>query len=175
MAKKAKNNNNNKNLIIGICTAVLVIVIIVVAVVFAIKGNSQINDAYFVSDGSKYVLTLGEDMMNFEDTEYTPIKTHIVYKYSGDQITDMTTYLEFANEATAKAALPIYEEIYGAPDYGNHGIKSISATGKYLAITSTEDQYSGITTSDVEQQIELIEKMKNGNLNTGETEDTVEK
>ena len=68
MAEKAKKNN--KNLIIGICTGVLIIAIIIVAVIFATK--SSLNDSYFVSDGSKYVLTVDRDMLETEDKENSP-------------------------------------------------------------------------------------------------------
>ena len=68
MAEKAKKNN--KNLIIGICAGVLVIAVVIVAVIFATK--SSLNDAYFVSDDSKYVLTVDRDILETEDKENSP-------------------------------------------------------------------------------------------------------
>lgn len=154
MAEKAKKDN--KNLIIGICVAVLAIAVIVVAVVLATKGTTKLSDAYFKSDDTKYVLTIDEDQMDTEDAgEYEPVKTHIVYYYSGDTINGMTTYMEFADEATAKTALEAYKSV------DQEGVKSLSANGKYLVIEMTEDQYSDLTTSDVKQQIEFMEMLKN--------------
>ncbi|MDO4399139.1 MAG: hypothetical protein Q4C24_02500 [Candidatus Saccharibacteria bacterium] len=159
MAEKAKKNN--KNLIIGICATVLVIGVVAVAIFFATRGGSTtLNDAYFVSDDTKYVLTVDSDQTDSEDETLTPIKTHIVYNYSGDSITGMTTYMEFADAATAKSALEIYKN---AED--QTGVKNISVNGKYVVVEMTEDQYAEMTASDVKQQIEFMEMLKNMNLN----------
>lgn len=166
MAEKAKKNN--KNLIIGICTGVLIIAIIIVAVIFATK--SSLNDSYFVSDGSKYVLTVDRDMLETEDKENSPIKTHIVYYYSGDAITGVTTYMEFDNDATAKAALDLYKNA------DQTGVKSLKTDGKYLVVEMTEDQYKDLTVSDVKQQVEFMEMLKKSGTNNpdGANEETTE-
>ena len=166
MAEKAKKNN--KNLIISICTGVLIIAVVIVAVIFATK--SSLNDSYFVSDGSKYVLTVDRDMLETEDKENSPIKTHIVYYYSGDTITGVTTYMEFDNDATAKAALDLYKNADQA------GVKSLKTDGKYLVVEMTEDQYKDITTSDVKQQVEFMEMLKKSGTNNpdGANEETTE-
>ena len=165
MAEKAKKDN--KNLIIGICVAVLAIAVIVVAVVLATKGTTKLSDAYFKSDNTKYVLTIDGDQSDTESTsEYEPVKTHVVYYYSGDTINGMTTYMEFADEATAKTALEAYKSV------DQEGIKNLSVNGKYLVVEMTEDQYSGITASDVKQQIEFMEMLEN--MDSDSTEDTEE-
>lgn len=166
MAEKAKKNN--KNLIIGICAGVLVIAVVIVAVIFATK--SSLNDAYFVSDGSKYVLTVDRDMLETEDKENSPIKTHIVYYYSGDAITGVTTYMEFDNDATAKAALDLYKNA------DQTGVKSLKTDGKYLVVEMTEDQYKDLTASDVKQQVEFMEMLKKSGTNNpdSENEETTE-
>lgn len=166
MAEKAKKNN--KNLIIGICAGVLVIAVVIVAVIFATK--SSLNDAYFVSDDSKYVLTVDRDMLETEDKENSPIKTHIVYYYSGDAITGVTTYMEFDNDATAKAALDLYKNA------DQTGVKSLKTDGKYLVVEMTEDQYKDLTVSDVKQQVEFMEMLKKSGTNNpdSENEETTE-
>lgn len=168
MAEKAKKDN--KNLIIGICAAVLVVVVIVVAVVFATKGTSTLSDAYFVSDDTKYVITVDGDEIDAEDEEFVPVKTHVVYTYSGDTITGMTTYMEFADEATAKAALASYQEAYADVDPSESGVASMSTNGKYLVVVATEDQYADTTVSDIKQYVEFMEMMENSD--TEDTEDT---
>jgi hypothetical protein len=174
MAEKAKKKNN-KNLIIGICAGVLVIAVVVVAIIFATKGTTPaINDAYFVSDGTKYVITLDEDEIESEDEEVTPVKTHIVYTYSGDTITGMSTYMEFTDEATAKAALASYQEAYADTDASESGIASMSTNGKYLVIVATEDQYADTTVSEVKQYVEMLDTMKNADTNDAEDEDYIE-
>ena len=125
----AKTANNKKGLIIGICAAVVVVVAIVVAIILIPKGEN-INDAYFVSDGNKYVLTV--DGSSFADsgsasTAITPLKSHAVYTYSGDTITGLKAYYEFADAATAKNA---YEETY--KNMSIDGYKNIALNGKYI-------------------------------------------
>ena len=164
MAKKAKKDN--KNMIIGgICAAVAVVVVIVLAVVLATGGN-KLDDSYFVSDGSKYVLTIESDDLEFDEEEeaYAPIKTHLVYTYSGDEITGLKTYAEYADAASAKAALE-------AMKAAGEDVSEISIDGKYLVMTATPDQYEGMTASDVKQQIEFMEMMKNMDLDDSTTEE----
>ena len=142
--------------------------VVIVAVIFATK--SSLNDAYFVSDDSKYVLTVDRDMLETEDKENSPIKTHIVYYYSGDAITGVTTYMEFDNDATAKAALDLYKNA------DQTGVKSLKTDGKYLVVEMTEDQYKDLTVSDVKQQVEFMEMLKKSGTNNpdGANEETTE-
>lgn len=162
MAEKAQKNN--KNLIIGICACVLVIAAIVVAVIFATKGGTGTNslanlsDSYFVSDDTKYVLTVDNDGSD-EDEEFSPIKTHLVYTYSGDTITGMITYMEFTDANTAKSALEVYQNMEDQT-----GVKNLSVNGKYVVIEMTEDQYADMTASDVKEQIDFMEMLKNADL-----------
>ena len=165
MAEKAKaKKKDNKKLIACICCCcVVVIIAIVVAVIFATRGP-QINDAYFVSDGSKYVLNVD----NNSDDENAPIKTHIVYTYSGDKITGMFTYGEFKDEATAKNAFENYESVE------DDSIKNVSLNGKYIVIESAEDEYKDLTPAEVKSQIELYESFKNINLDDSESSEDEE-
>ena len=167
MAEKAKKDN--KNLIIGICAAVVVVIVIVIAAIFAIGGGTaKLDDSYFVSDDTKYVLTVDTEDPEADSEEYVPIKTHVVYTYSGDTITGMTTYAEYADETTAKAAYEAYKSA------NQEGVKSMSVNGKYLVVEMTEDNYADLTASNVKKQIELMETFKNTNLNDQTDEDHVE-
>lgn len=156
--KKAKNKGGNKNIIIGACCAVVVVVIIIVAIVLATTGGGGLNDSYFVSDGSKYVLTVeSEDMVIDEDEEaYAPVKTHLVYTYSGDEITGLKAYYEYADAASAKAA---YDYILSSGEETGE----VAIDGKYVIITAAPEEYEGLTASDVKQQVEFMEMMKNMN------------
>lgn len=148
MAEKAKKNN--KNLIIGICASILIIAVIVVAAIFATKGTNTLNDAYFVSTDTRYVLTEEGDGDGFEGTEYVPIKTHLVYESSNDKVTSAVNYVEFENESIAKAALQALEEELKEYDLNKDlGIESMSTNGKYLVITIAKDQYEGTTLSEI--------------------------
>ena len=161
MANKAKKDN--KNLIIGICAAVVVVVVIVVAIVLAGSGN-KLNDQFFVSDGTKYVLTMDADDMGLEGEEYSPNKVHIVYFYSGDEVTDLKSYYEYADEASAKTAFDAFKEL--GDEESNYTIE-----GKYIILTADAEEYEGMTASDVKQQVEFMESLKNMDFDTEDEED----
>lgn len=163
-----KKSNNNKGLIIGVCVAVIVAVIAIIAVV--IVNNSGINESYFKSDDTKYVLTIESDEnASSEGSEaYIPIKMHVVYNYSGDQITGLKYYYEYADDATAKSAADYYRSNSGEE------VTEIITNGKYVVITANASQYEGITAKDVKEQIDFIESMKNSNFNDGATVETTE-
>ncbi len=146
VAKKDK-----KGLIIGSCVTVLIIAIIVVVAILINKNS--LNDSFFVSDGSKYVLNYTAEELGIEDEEYAPAKAHYVYFYSGDSFTDVKAYYEFENEETAK----------GAFDYLNENekeeYKDISLKGKFVILTANESDYANMKPSDIEQQIKIMEKL----------------
>lgn len=162
MANKAKKDN--KNLIIGICAAVVVVIVIVVAVILANRG-AKLDDSYFVSDDTKYVLTVNSD--DSEDN-LSLVKTHLVYKYSGDTITELKSYYEFANAEDAKAAFDEYKEAYAG------SFKSAELNGKYIIFTANEEDYSDLTASDVKQQIEFMEMLEGMDLTDDTEEEEVE-
>lgn len=167
-----KSNKDNKNLIIGICCAIAaIVVVIVIAVALATRG-ATLNDDYFVSDGTKYVLTIEAEESDEED-EYAPLKTHLVYTYDGDTVTGMKTYYVYADNASAKKSFDALK----AELEGEEEASSIELSGKYIIITSDEESYKDLTASDVKQQIEFMETLKNmdtSDLETTEVEETTE-
>lgn len=166
MAGKAKtkpNNKTNKNLIIGICAAVVVITVIAVAVFFATR-STKIDDSYFVSDGTKYVVPMDGNDFVTDEVKNIPTKAYAVYTYSGDTITGAFTYAEFANESTAKTALEEYKNT------DQDGVKNISTNGKYVVIEMDESSYEGMTASELKTYIDFM----NGTLELDGYEDTEE-
>ena len=159
-----ETKKSKKSLIIGICCTVAVVIVAVVALVL-INKNSKIDDNYFSSDETKYVLTLEQNEVALEDDDYAPIKTHMVYYYSGSEVTGMTIYYEYLDEAAAKEA---YEHI---KDEEHEGIKEIKLNGKYIEMVTTEDQYTGMTADEVKQNIEFMELLNSMNYDTGTTYD----
>lgn len=157
-----REKKDKKNLVIGICCAIVVIVVVVVAIVLATSGN-RLNDAYFQSDDTKYVLTLDSSQYSSGDEadEYTPVKTHLVYTYEGDNITGLKTYGEYADNAAAQAAFDAMKET------GSEEIQNAVVDGKYIIITNGEESYEGMTASDIKSQIEFMENLKKMNLNSG--------
>lgn len=166
-ATKTKTKKDNKGTLVGICVGcIALVVVIVLAVVLATK-NQGINDSYFVSDDTKYVITIDSDEVDGEEEAYTPIKTHIVYTYEGDKVTGLKSYYEYKDASAAKTALEAMKAT--GEDLGD-----IALDGKYIVMTASEEDYKDLTTSDVKQQIEFMESLKNMNLDEVEGEEDVE-
>ena len=80
-----KGSKNKKNLIYGIIGGIAAVAVIaVIIVVIVLNSKPALNDDFFKSDGSKYVLTVdfreGQDESEGTD-ELAPIKSHAVYRY----------------------------------------------------------------------------------------------
>ncbi|MBR2998592.1 hypothetical protein IKF34_02360 [Candidatus Saccharibacteria bacterium] len=159
----AEKSQKNKSIIIGACVAVVVVIAIILAIVL-INKNQGINDSYFVSDGTKYVLTMDMDQSDPEGDPHTPIKTHAVYFYKGNEITGLKNYLEYENHDQAKSA---YE--YAKENEGD-SYKEILVDGKYVVLVADESLYENTTAEDVKQQIEFIESLKNFQFDDSDTE-----
>lgn len=170
MAEDAKKNN--KGLIIGICCGVVALIIaIVLIVIFVVKPGGlggSLSDAYFVSDDTKLVMTLDSEQASFDDEEYAPAKSHMVYYYSGDKVTGMSVFYEYGDEATAKLA---YDHI---DDDARAEAKEIKIRGKYIEVVMKEDSYSDSTPEEIKQQIEFMEMLKNMNFDDGTSDDEIE-
>ncbi|MBR3236619.1 hypothetical protein IKF92_03005 [Candidatus Saccharibacteria bacterium] len=171
MAKKSNNNN----LILGICAAVAVVVVIVVIAVVVIGKGNTLNDDYFKSDDTKLVLSMETGTGTGDETS-EPVKAHEVYEYKDESITSLKTYYEYANEDAAKAAYDKAKE-----DELPEGYESMELNGKYIVLTAKADQYENLKASDVKENIEFMEQLKNHNVedtddgNGGESEDGSEK
>ena len=147
MVEKRTKKDNKSVIVGGICIAMVIIAIIIVAAVVAINTN-KLGDSYFVSDNNKYVLTMEYDGSEEEDNAYAPLKSHLVYAYSGDEITGVKAYYEFADEATAKKAYDFYSE-------NNDGAyKSVALEGKYVILEANESVYEDMSASDVKTYID---------------------
>ena len=162
--KSNKKTKDNKNLIIGICAAVVVVFAIVITVV--VVSNNTLNDNYFVSDGTKYVFTLDSEESDLASDDLTPLKTHLVYTYEGDKVTGMKSYYVYADANAAKTAFDKMKEA------GGEEAKGIELNGKYIIITAEEEVYKDLTASDVKQQIEFMESLKN--VDNKDSEDQVD-
>ncbi len=157
-----KTSINKKPIIIGVCVAI--VLIIAITIIILTTQNKSINDSFFVSDRTKYVLTLGEDDVSMNDEKYNPVKTHLVYYYSGDNITDLKAYYQYPDETSAKAA---YDYFKSNTEDGT--FKDITINGNYVILTAVNSEYENLSASDVKNQIEYITKSSN---NTDASEDT---
>ena len=155
--KEVKSNNSKK---VAICVSILAIVVVIVAaIIVLVVKNKPLDDTYFVSDDTKYVLTLDSSDISMEDPTYNPVKSHLVYTYSGNDITGLKAYYEYADNNAAKTAAEYLKQNYEGNDQ-----QKIAVDGKYVIFTATEAEYEGLTASDIKQQIEFMELLKNMSL-----------
>ena len=164
MAKK----KDNKSLIMAICgvVAAIVLVVVIAVVVMTKKG---IDESFFVSDDTKYVLSLDVNnaMMDIDTDEYVPEKAYLIYFYSGDEVTGLKMYYKYADNATAKKAA---ETLNGQKSESDE-IEKVEADGDYVIITAGKTTYEGMTAEDAKQQVEFMEMLQNMNFDDSESED----
>ena len=163
--KTSAKAEDKKPLIISICAAIVAIVVIIVVAI--VINNKGLDDSYFVSDNSKYVLTIDTDSDTDEGEDgenYAPKKIHLVYTYSGDTVTSLKSYYEYPNADKAKAAFDYMKE----NNTDEEELAKYELNNKYIIYTSPEESYKDLKASDVEQQIKLMEE------NTGNSEEEVE-
>lgn len=155
----AKAKKNSKDLMMWVWGIVAAVVIIVVIIVVAISSNQKIDDSFFVSDGTKYVLPLeyGGDILGLETGEYIPEAGYAVYFYSGDNVTGLKIYYEYDSEETAKSATKYLND--EKPE--DSAVNGIDANGKYVVISVDKMFYEGITAEEVKQQVDFIELDQN--------------
>lgn len=141
------SKNTSKFVILGIAAATIIAVII--AIIVAVNASPTINDDYFVSDGSKYVLNIDGEGGD------GAVAVHVVYYYSGDSITDVKSFYEFTDEETAKTA---YNELMESNDKDD--ASAFSLNGKYIVLAASDDEVKKMTIENVKSQIELYESFK---------------
>ena len=149
MAKK----KDSKNLITGIVAAVVAVALIAVIVVVVVMSSKKLDDSFFVSDDTKYVLTLSssDGIFSLDVDKYTPEKAHIVYFYSGDEITGVNVYYEYESDAVAKDAV----EYFNGQDIVESEIEKIETDGKYVVVKATSEVYEGMTAEDASNKLKL--------------------
>lgn len=158
-----------KNIIAGAIVGVIAIVVaVVLIVVFAATRKQTLGDSYFVSDDSKYVLTMDlSDNSEEEGSDLNPLKSHAVYYYSGDTITGLKTYYEYKTEEAAKT---IYDSLKDSVE--ESPAEKIELDGKYIVMTMPASDYENATATQIKEEIDWY----NSYVNSGEEtiEETVE-
>lgn len=146
MAEEVTVKKDNKKLIYIIAGAVAAVALIVAIIL--IVSNKGIDDSYFVSTDTKYVLTT-------EDNSYGATKRHMVVEYTKeDKITKMEEYIEFDSNKTAKEVYDEMEEYYNQDDMKEYK-PDYRINGKYIINTYDESEYAEMSASDVKQILEL--------------------
>ena len=152
--EEGRKKKVNKNLITAICGVVAAVVLIIVLVVFFGRGGQELDESYFVSDGSKLVLTIESDPSMSSGDEQEPINSHLVYSYSGETVTDLKVYYQYENPVKAKNA---YDTLHAS---NNGQYKDVQLNGRYVVLVAQESEYNYLKASDVKQQIDFMESMK---------------
>lgn len=152
--EEGRKKKVNKNLIVAICGVVAAVILVVLLLVFFGRGGRELTESDFVSDGTKLVLTIESDPAMRTENEQEPINSHLVYYYSGENITNLKVYYQYENATKAKTAYDILH------DSNNGQYKDVLLDGRYVVLVAQETEYNYLKTSDVKQQIDFMESMK---------------
>ena len=131
-------------MIIGI---VVLMIVVMVAVGVSLQTMNNLNDSYFASDKSKLVLTMNKDVASFEEGEYEPDLTHIVYYYTGNDINSVRIFFAYDSKKEAKEAnenIDMTNKPWAAKK---------RLLNKYVVFDLTADQYEHLTTNEVKDSI----------------------
>ncbi len=141
-----------KRIINGKTVFSVFIVLLLIAVVTTLFFMNRVtyDDDYFVTDDTKIVLSMDAKTTGFEDSKYVPPITHVVYYYSGDEITGVKVFYEYKdNEVARKANEKISMD---GKDWAN----SKALNGKYIIFSMNKDEYEGVTATDTRESVKSI-------------------
>lgn len=139
---KRANKFNLKTLYNVLIVVALVAVVVTLIVINNNNSKLELNDEYFVSNDSKYVVAMDADFSNYETSEYEPPVTYMIYYITGDRVSDIKLFYEYLDEEEAKTA---YENI-SMDDKDWASGKSLN--GKYVILQFKEDEFNGITAEE---------------------------
>lgn len=140
-----KRVSKKKNMIITLAVVVVTVVAIVIGVI--VSQEPALDDDYFVSDETKLVMSLNRDVAAFEEGTYEPEVTHLVYYYTGDEVTGMRIYFEYFTEAEAEVAfnnISMKDKNFATTKRRN---------GRYVVFDAVRARYEGMTVEQVEKNI----------------------
>ena len=145
--ERSRRAKQRRNRIVGVVVAVAVLLLAVV-LALTLGGSRPVDEAIFESGDNRLVISMSADMASFEDGEYEPEVTRIIYYHNGKNITKMEIYFEYQTEDEAKEA------------YGNVSLEGKDwATGKnlngrFIIFDVASGQYGGLTVEQMEGTIE---------------------
>ena len=145
-------NNNKKVLFIGIGAIIVVIIAIIILVTSMQKTG--LNDSFFISDGTKYVIPIEGDEISITEGTIRPAKKYVVYYYQGDTITDAKEYYLYNSTADAKK---MYQQL---KENAPANYQAIAIDGKYVILTASSSAYEGKTATEIKQYIEFLNDMQ---------------
>lgn len=154
----------NKNLLVAIGGLLIAVIVVVLLFIFVGGGMGGLNEGWFVSDDTKLVLTIESNPEMVAEDESIPINSHMVYTYSGDNITGFKIYYQYSDNEKAKKAC----ETISA---NNSIYENVEQNGRYVVMTEKAEDYQYLKTSDIKQQIDFM-NMYNSNNNQSSSSNT---
>ena len=148
------NGKKSKKLIIIAIAAIVAIAAAVVAIIMILKPKTLDKD-FFVSDDTKLVYNVSSEISG---ELYESSEVYMVYNYSGDTITKLTTYYGYKYEATAKAVLEKYSTIFTP----NEDIEEVKLEGRYISLVAKPYLYEGATVDSIRSIIDFQDKGDDG-------------
>ena len=150
MEKKKFKLELCKHKIIIIGVFVVIFVVILAIILARTSFYEDISDDYFESDDTKLVLSLNKEMAAYENGEYEPDITRVVYYYNGDKVTGVRVFYDYDSEEEAKEA----NEFVVLSDKDWTTGKKLN--GKYIIFEVERSQYNNLTTDMVRDNIERM-------------------
>ncbi|MBQ6486852.1 hypothetical protein IJI89_00275 [Candidatus Saccharibacteria bacterium] len=130
-----------------IITGVFLLVAVMVGIGMNLQAINKLDNSYFKSDAMKLVLSMDRDIASFEDGEYEPDITHVVYYYTGNTINNVRIFFAYDTKVEAKTA---YNNI--SMEDKNWALKK-KLHGKYVVFELDSSQYNQLTTEMVKEGI----------------------
>ncbi len=124
---------------------VIVVALVAVVVILIVLNNHEekIDESYFVSNDNKIIATMDKEIASYDNSEYEPPITRIVYYLAGEKVDNVKLFFEYENEEDAKVA---FENITmeDKPWAANKKLN-----GKYIVFDFIKEQYDRLTAEQV--------------------------
>ena len=160
--ERRRQAKRRQKMIIGVVVAVAVVLLAVV-IALTLGGKGEVNYSIFLPAGDRLVASMNAEAASFEDGEYEPEITRIIYYHNGKEITKVEVYFEYESEDEAKKA---NENITLA---GKEWATGKSLRGRFIVFDVASEQYNGLS---VEQMRRTLEDMRAAGTLLEEDEET---
>ncbi|MBR5046265.1 hypothetical protein IKX73_01390 [Candidatus Saccharibacteria bacterium] len=158
---KKKKLDLKSKIILGLIGIAIVAAVVVLVVM--LNRKESYDDDYFVSDDAKLVVAIDKELAAYDDSDYEPDVTYILYYYTGDDVTGMKVFFRYDTEEEAKEAdenITMDGKFWATDKYLN---------GRYVIFNVDKEQYEGLVVSDIRK---LIDDMKSAGTMYEPDEDT---
>lgn len=146
--ERSRRAKQRQNRIIGIVVAVAAVVLLVAILVPTLIGKQPVDETLFDGGDNRLVVSMNSEMASFEDGEYEPEITRIVYYHDGNNVNKMEIYFEYATEDEAKAAND--EITLDGKDWAT----GKRLNGRFIIFDVAAGQYQGLTVAQMQETIE---------------------